>query len=198
MLLYWNDAWHLNNEQCPCDLHFLNWIEKNNITNKTIFHMGTGAHHIVGKTLATNSSQNVVLGITACPEEYKIYMEQLIDDPIVGKYYKPIFSDIYNLDSRQLPSLDLATVFHLGEFINQILLGEFDPQTDQQAFGLTDRQVLEIIFDKLAVGGYLFLYRTSMGFSKIKTYADELLSDSKLIFVETFNTLNVYQKINQI
>ena len=43
-----------------CDIHFNQWVEANKITGKTIYHFGTGTHHIVGLTQAANGSDNTV------------------------------------------------------------------------------------------------------------------------------------------
>ena len=52
----WDAKWDLDEAQCPCDIHFNQWIEANKISGKTIYHFGTGTHHIVGLTQAANGS----------------------------------------------------------------------------------------------------------------------------------------------
>ena len=57
---FWDAKWDLDEAQCPCDIHFNHWVDANAITGKTIYHFGTGTHHIVGLTQAANGSNNVV------------------------------------------------------------------------------------------------------------------------------------------
>src|SRR5204862_5547891 len=71
----WDAKWDLDEAQCPCDIHVNQWIEANRITGKTIYHFGTGMHHIVGLTQASNGSNNAVFAITASVTEYQAYVE---------------------------------------------------------------------------------------------------------------------------
>jgi hypothetical protein len=70
----WDAKWDLDEAQCPCDIHFNQWVEANKIAGKTIYHFGTGTHHIVGLTQAANGSDNVTFGITASIAEYEAYL----------------------------------------------------------------------------------------------------------------------------
>ncbi len=105
-LNYWNQTWSLDEAQCPCDLHFVQYLEEKKATNATIFHFGTGNHHIVGLKGAEDGANNAVLGITASPQEYDDYVELLIKNPRLGHTYKAYFGDIYQLDARLLPQFD--------------------------------------------------------------------------------------------
>src|SRR5437660_8507809 len=113
----WDAKWDLDEAQCPCDIHFNQWIEANNITDKTIYHFGTGMHHIVGLTQAANGSNNVVFGITASIVEYEAYIKLVNERPHILKNYLAYFGDIYLTNARLLPPLDIATMFHAGEYI---------------------------------------------------------------------------------
>jgi hypothetical protein len=62
---YWTDKWDLHEDVCPCDVHFNEWVKDQGLTNKTIFHFGTGTHHVVGVEQARNGSNNAVIAITA-------------------------------------------------------------------------------------------------------------------------------------
>ena len=62
---------------CPCDVHFNDWVAKQKLKNKTIYHFGTGTHHVVGIKQAAR--KNRVLGITASKEEYEAYIELVTD-----------------------------------------------------------------------------------------------------------------------
>ena len=107
-LNYWNQTWSLDEAQCPCDLHLVEYLEEKAVKGKSVFHFGTGNHHIVGLRLAENGSNNAVLGITASPQEYDDYVELVIRNPRLGHTYKAYFGDIYQLDARLLPELDYA------------------------------------------------------------------------------------------
>ena len=71
----WDAKWDLDPAQCPCDIHFNEWIEANAIANKTIYHFGTGTHHIVGIAQAQNGRGNAVFAITASKIEYETYID---------------------------------------------------------------------------------------------------------------------------
>ena len=91
----WDAKWDLDEAQCPCDIHFNQWIDANKITGKTIYHFGTGTHHIVGLTQAANGSDNVVFGITASIVEYEAYIKLANERPQLSKNYLAYFGDIY-------------------------------------------------------------------------------------------------------
>ena len=65
LLHFWDAVWDLRITECPCDVHFVDWLEKKKIQNASIFHFGTGSHHIVGVKVAENGSGNCVLGVTS-------------------------------------------------------------------------------------------------------------------------------------
>ena len=50
-LNYWNETWSLDEAQCPCDLHFVEYLQEKEAKDAAIFHFGTGNHHIVGLRL---------------------------------------------------------------------------------------------------------------------------------------------------
>src|SRR4029078_13304372 len=72
---FWDAKWDLDEAQCPCDIHFNQWLQAEKITGKTIYHFGPGTHHIVGLTQAANGSGNAVFAITASPTEYDTYIK---------------------------------------------------------------------------------------------------------------------------
>ena len=52
---YWTDKWDLHEDVCPCDVHFNDWVAKQRLTNKSIYHFGSGTHHVAA---VQNSSVN--------------------------------------------------------------------------------------------------------------------------------------------
>src|SRR5262249_46476656 len=109
-LNYWNETWSLDEAQCTCDIHYVDYLHEKVVKSASIFHFGTGNHHIVGLRTAENGSNNAVLGITASPQEYDDYVELLIKNPRLGHTYKAYFGDIYQLDARLLPEFDYVTL----------------------------------------------------------------------------------------
>ncbi len=106
--------WTLDVAKCPCDLHFLRYLSRKGLNKQTIFHFGTGEHHLIGRENVRFERPNEILGITASRGEYDRYMDMVIDNPIIGRYYKVLFMDIYTLNQRLMPKFDLITMFHFS------------------------------------------------------------------------------------
>src|SRR5262249_37645418 len=143
-LNYWKATWSLDAQRCPCDLHFVDYLAQKRVTGATIFHFGTGNHHIVGLSHNENGSNCAVLGIPASPQEYDAYIELLIENPRLGRTYKAYFGDIYQIDPRLIPELDYAALFHVGEYRG----------IENDSYGaLSDRAMTFVLADKLKPGG---------------------------------------------
>ena len=184
-LSYWNATWSLDEKQCPCDIHFLDYLEGNHIRDADIFHMGTGNHHIVGLKTASNGSNNHVLGITASPQEYDEYVKLLIANPKLGFTYKAYFGDIYQLDRRLLPQLDYATLFHFGEYRTK----------DSDTYGaLTDLEMTLVLADKLKPGGEIHFYSGSFAFDKAEAAGRALVKQRAFSDLGNFKTLRIFRK----
>ena len=164
-LNYWKEAWGLDAAQCPCDLHFLEYLEEKQATGAVIFHFGTGSHHIVGLRVHAAGRNCAVLGITASPKEYEAYIALLIANPRLGQTYKAYFGDIYQIDRRLLPELDYAALFHVGEFRTP----------DNDSYGaLTDLQMTLIVADKLRPSGEILFYKGSFAYDQAEAVGTEL------------------------
>jgi hypothetical protein len=181
----WDVNWFLDEKQCPCDVHFLEYLESEGITGASIFHFGTGGHHVVGIRTAENGSNNAVLGITASPQEYSDYIKLVIERPLVGRSYKAFFGDIYQLDARLLPDLDVVTLFHTGEFRTE--------KNDEYG-ALTDLQVAELLVDKLRPGGRVIFYSGSFAFDKAEAIAADLVARRLIEPLPPFKTLRPFRK----
>ena len=48
MLHVWQENWGFRVAECPCDLHLTDYIAERALTDRTIYHFGTGDHHHVG------------------------------------------------------------------------------------------------------------------------------------------------------
>ena len=182
-LNYWNQTWSLDEVQCPCDLHFVQYLAEKGAKDASIFHFGTGNHHIVG--LEAAKANNAVLGITASPQEYDDYVELLIANPRLGHTYKAYFGDVYQLDPRLLPAFDYAALFHVGEFRTP----------DNDSYGaLTDLEMTLIMADKLNPGGEVLFYTGSFAFDKAQAVAQELVKLRAFTPAPDYKTLKIFKK----
>ena len=182
-LNYWNETWSLDEAQCPCDLHFVEYLEERQVRGAAIFHFGTGNHHIVG--LRAAGAGNAVLGITASPQEYDDYVELLIRNPRLGHTYKAYFGDIYQLEGRLLPAFDYVTLFHIGEFRT--------PENDSYG-ALTDLELTLLLADKIKPGGEVLFYTGSFAYDKAEGVAQELVTSRQFAPAPDYKTLKVYKK----
>ena len=185
MLNYWNATWSLDEKQCPCDIHFCEYLEENGIKNKAIFHFGTGNHHILGLRSAKSGLNNAILGITASPDEYQAYIKLLIENPTLGATYKAYFGDIYQLDGRLLPPLDFASLFHVGEYRTE--------HNDKYG-ALTDTQMIMLCAGRLNRGGEIHFYTGSFAYDKTFEAAEQLEKSGTFDKVGLYKTLMIYRK----
>jgi SAM-dependent methyltransferase len=149
-------------ESCPCDLHFVEYLEKRGVEGKSIFHFGTGEHHLVGMRNHERGNPNEVFAITASRQEYRVYIDFIIDNPQAANYYKVMFADIYTLSPSLLPSFDIVTLFHLCEYYDENAEGSarFNP-----AYARTnDHGLLGLFLSRLNPGGQVVFFKNSGGF----------------------------------
>jgi hypothetical protein len=184
---YWKDKWDLDIEVCPCDKHFNEWLAKNKIRNKLIYHFGTGTHHLVGIKQAISKSGNAVFAITASKEEYDSYVELATSRAKLSKAYLAYFGDIYLTNPQLLPDFDVVSMFHLCEF--------FSPNTASRAYGgITDEKLLDLFTAKTKPGGYILFYPGSMGWWRAEGVIADWAKRAPVRRVGTFKTLLVYRK----
>jgi hypothetical protein len=182
---YYDDAWGMMYDVCPCDVHFTDFLEARGVKNANVFHFGTGTHHHVGIRCHENGSKNRVLGITASVGEYEAYVKLAVERPEVSRNYKAFFGDIYMLEPKLLPDFDVVTLVHLCEFRTP----------DMDAYGaLTDRQLIDLFAAKLNTGGYIVFYTKSMAWDRAQPIVEQWANDSGFEKSETFETLAVYRK----
>jgi hypothetical protein len=183
----WDAKWDLDEAQCPCDIHFNQWIETNGIAGKTIFHFGTGTHHVVGIRQAENGLNNAVIGITASVVEYEAYIRLVNERPRISQSYLAYFGDIYLSNERMLPEIDVATMFHAGEYIGE-------NTTSAEYGGIDDLGVARILLGRMRTGGHLLFYTGSFAFDKADALARVLEGEKKLERAGMFKTLLVCRK----
>jgi len=184
---YWTDKWDLNEDVCPCDVHFNAWMEEQKLRSQRIYHFGTGTHHVIGIRQAQNGSGNTVFAITASIEEYQSYIQLVSENPHVAKNYLAYFGDIYLTNPRLLPEFDVVTMFHLCEF--------FFPNTASAEYGgLTDRKMLDLFTAKTRRGGHLLFYTRSCAFDAAKEVIAAWEREQPVERAGEFKTLLIYRK----
>jgi SAM-dependent methyltransferase len=177
-------TWPLAPDICPCDVHFCDYLRDRNVRGKAIFHFGTGGHHLVGLRNRDDGLENEILGITASPGEHARYVRQLVWAPSLGRHYRVLFADIYDLAAASLPSFDLVTLFHLCEFTPP-------PEHGRR---WDDAGVLELMLSKLTPGGRLLLYRGSYGFRRALPLVEREVAGGRLSLEEEFRSIVVYRR----
>ncbi len=185
MLQIWDVNWYLDEALCPCDVHLIEWLEAEGVRGSTVFHFGTGGHHVLGLSNMEKGAPNTILGITASPKEFDDFVKFAIEKPTLSRDYQVLFGDIYLLNARMLPRIDVASLFHLCEFRGD----------SQDAYGgLTDRQVIETLLTVMPVGGRVLLYTGSFAYPDAARIADALVAEGVLAEAGTFKTLRVLTK----
>ncbi|MEY2575509.1 MAG: hypothetical protein QOF80_996 [Verrucomicrobiota bacterium] len=179
-LNYWQDSWPLDRERCPCDIHFIEYLTKSGAASKSIFHFGSGEHHLLGRANVVAPKRNEILAITASKSEHAAYVELIIRNPEIAKYYKVLFGDIYTLSAAVLPNFDFVTLFHLCEF--------YDSAKSAYARH-NDESLLELFLSKLKPGGRILFYRHSSAFPKARLIIQDCLSSGRLVEEEDYRSL---------
>lgn len=185
MLQIWDAVWSLDEEQCPCDLHFTQWLEQEAVKDRTIFHFGSGIHHLVGLRNLALGAPNRILAITASPKEHAEFVRLAIENATLSRDYMTYFGDIYLLNVHILPQIDIATLFHLAEFRGD----------SQDAYGgLTDEGVVETLLDVMPSGGLIGLFTGSFAYDKALAVMEKLVGMGRLEPAFTFKSLSFYTK----
>jgi SAM-dependent methyltransferase len=178
-------AWGFDPVSCPCDRQFVEYLQQRDITDQSVFHFGTGTHHIVGCENQKLAQPNQILAITASHPEHEAYVKLALQSRGIEKYYKVLFNDIYTLDARNLPSFDVVSLFHLCEFY----------LPEEAAFvNHDDRSLLALFLEKLNPNGILILYDRSNNWPEAKLLIEELESSNLVERVETYQNLWVYRR----
>jgi len=185
---FWDAKWDLDEAQCPCDIHFNQWLAAEKITGKTIYHFGTGTHHIVGLTQVANGSGNAVFAITASPIEYDAYIKLALERPAILKSYLVYFGDAYLTNPKLIPPLDIATMFHAGEYIGA-------NTTTPEYGGMDDLALTRLLVERMRPGGHLLFYTGSFAFDKASAIVATLTGENKMERAGTFKSLLVCQKL---
>lgn len=176
-------SWPLLPEVCPCDVHFCDYLRERNVAKKSIFHFGSGGHHLVGWRNRADALENEILAVTASPGEHAQYVRQVIRDPSLGTHYKVLFADIYDFGERFLPDFDVVTLFHLCEF---------SPVGGRRR-RIDDAGVLDLFRAKLAPGGRVLFYERSDGRREAERIVGRAVAEGKMFFEERYKSLLIYR-----
>ena len=185
----WDESWDLREDECPCDVHLIEWLDRNRVTDAAIFHFGTGAHHHVGIENARPTRRNAVFGITASPQEHEAYVALAIRWPELLHFYTAVFGDIYLLNEKLLPSFDVVTLFHLCEFRGE----------GNDAYGaMTDLELTNLLTDRTRPGGHILFYPGSFAFDRADSSARDVIAlwerERSVERLGRFKSLLVYRK----
>lgn len=168
---------------CPCDVDFVDYCEARGLASQVVFHLGCGLHHVVGRALCRAERGNLVLSITTSLEELHSYAEAVLEDGELGSRYRVLFGDVYDLDARILPELDLVTLFHLCE-------GRDDTRPD---LILATRTLVEQFLRRLRPGGRLFFYKGSSGRKKTAAILRLLVATGRIVPSGEHKSLDIYE-----
>jgi hypothetical protein len=181
----WDHFWDLRVKECPCDVHFCDWLDENAVSGKAIFHFGTGGHHLLGLHNVEKDRKNAILGITASPGEIRTYETMITENPELGWGYKAHFGDIYQLDARLLPVFDIVTLFHVGEFRTE---------ANDAYGGLTDYAMVKLMAGQTRTGGTVTFYTGSYAYDIAKRVHDELVEEGILAPKGRYKTLELFER----
>ena len=185
MLNIWDANWGLELGLCPCDMHFVEMLADRKIANSVIYHFGSGGHHLVGVECMKAAKGNVVISITAAPQEETEYEKMIIAEPQLAHHYICYFSDIYTFEGRLLPMFDVTTVFHLCEFRSTL----------QDSYGgHTDKEVLRRLCKQTIPGGLVVFYAGSNGWNETQPLVADAVDQGLIEAVDQFKTLLVYRR----
>jgi hypothetical protein len=176
-------SWPLWARMCPCDLHFCDFLQQRRVRSRSIFHLGTGGHHLVGLRNRIDDLGNVILGVTVSPDEIKRYVKLVVRDPSLGQNYKVLFTDVHDLQAASLPEFDLVTLFHLCE----------SGSTTGSGHLLSDEEVLGLLTSKLRPGGLLALYRESIGYPRLRPIIVAAMAAGTLRHLEDYKSLEILE-----
>ncbi len=177
-------SWPLRPERCPCDMHFVEYLRTHRIGGRSIFHFGSGEHHLVGRENSV-AAPNDILAVTASRREHETYMALVSSDPFVARHYHVLFADIYMLAPRLLPMFDLVTLFHLHEF--------WDAERHRYARH-DDASLVKALLDRLSPGGLLLFYEGSDGFARTRLLLAQLIEAGTLAASGRFASLLLYRR----
>lgn len=177
-----HEPWAFQPDRCPCDVEFVKWFKrriKGTAIACSVFHMGPGDHHYVGRHLVDRN--DVVTALTLSSGEVDSYMQLVAGSPVLAARYQVLFGDLYQLDPRLLPRFDVGTLFHVGE-----------TNTRQPEAHEITQAILNVMSRRALNGGYLLFYTASSAWDRVEPLLD-VIADGRLILEETYEHLRIYR-----
>lgn len=168
------EGWPWLPDKCPPDMYFIEYMKTHPSEAKTILHQGPGLHHRVGIECCAMGHR--VIGITISREEVVSRVFRL-DVPD----YQVFYANVNEVDTSLLPTLDIVTLFHFGEMPSM--------------FGAAKEQHLQRLLDKMPLGGLMMFYNRSAEWGNSKWAVDSMVDLEKIVHEETFQELEIYQKV---
>lgn len=161
MKLITHEAWNHNPNICRYDDDLVELANREAWSDKRVFHMGSGIHHLVGRSL---SEKNDVLSITNSPLEMAAFVTWQIDNPKNYRYHC-MFGDIYKMNIRLMPMFNVISLPHLGEMMDE-KRDEYD--------ALAPDEVLSLLIGCLFRNGQIFAYRNSSAWDRMEKVFERL------------------------
>lgn len=166
------------------DKHLIAWLDKCNITSKVIFHFGTGNHHALARSNRAREASrlNVVIAITASPQEFGAFQELAATDLDLLNEYLAIYGDIYRLNAAALPVLDIVSLPHLCEY-----------SKDRKK----DRKLLEALLSRTHADSVFILNAKSNHWNEAEAEMGSFSKQHGFQLLQTFQYLRVYGRQNR-
>lgn len=180
-----NSAWTLDPKSCPCDIQFTEYLKESKIENKSIFHFGTGTHHIIGLENEKLNQPNEIIGITASVPEHQAYIRLILKNRELAKYYKVLFADIYTLTANTLPPLDIVNLYHLCEFY---------VAKDAPLLHQNDKSLVQLFLDKLNPDGKILFYSGSFAWGDAELIVKSFEEAGKIKLIDKYKSLLIYSR----
>ena len=176
-------SWPLLPDVCPCDVDLCDYLAARGVRGVSIFHFGSGGHHLVGRRNLEDGLENEIWSITVSRDEHAAYVDEVVRRPALGRRYRVLFGDIYDLSPAALPTFDLVTLFHLCEFAPPPGAGR----------RLNDAGLLALFRARLVPGGRLMLYEGSFARAAAAAVAERAVARGELALEERWKSLLVYR-----
>lgn len=179
-LIHQKEGWELQPEICAFDPELCDIAHIEDWKDLTVFHMGPGLHHEVGRHL---SERNRVISITCSIEEMAAYVQFVIDNPEKSGNYQCMFGDIYKLEPYFFGKFDVISLPHIGEMPDEARL-EYGAKNDNDLLSMFIAMMLNF-------NGKIIFYKGSSAWDRIKPIVSQ---NKRLKIFMVSENIVVYKK----
>lgn len=163
-------GWAWQPDKCPADQDFIEYVHNQELgidVPTNIFHMGTGLHHTVGRSLA--HPDGFVLGVTLSPAELQQYLETMQFGTVWNREYYVHYGDLNCIEERviALRQWDYVTLFHLGEIFDEY-------KYRHNPVMRSPYNTIELFGRHLAPNGQIVAYVGSVAWQRVASAFEEL------------------------